>query len=60
MSLSASGLARLAYYGQHSSDTTCHTPVRESGTEAYIHVPGMFNSHVQQQYDTDAMFDKTQ
>jgi hypothetical protein len=27
MSLRTSGLARLASYGQHSSDTTCHTPV---------------------------------
>jgi hypothetical protein len=26
MSLRASGLARLASYGQHDSDTTCHIP----------------------------------
>jgi hypothetical protein len=26
MSLRASGLARLASYSQHGSDTTCHTP----------------------------------
>jgi hypothetical protein len=26
MSLRASGLARLVSYGQHNSDTTCHTP----------------------------------
>jgi hypothetical protein len=45
MSLRASGLARMTSYGQHSSDTTCHTPVRESGTEASIRVPRMFNSH---------------
>jgi hypothetical protein len=29
----------------------CHTPFRESGNEASIRVPGMFKSHVQQQYD---------
>jgi hypothetical protein len=47
MSLRVSGLARLTSYGQHSSDTTCHTPFRESGNEASIRVPRMFKSHVQ-------------
>jgi hypothetical protein len=51
MSLRASGLARLASYGQHGSDTTCHTPFRESRNEASIRVPRMFKSHIQQQYD---------
>jgi hypothetical protein len=51
MSLRASGLARLASYSQHGSDTTCHTPFHDSGNEASIRVPRMFNSHVQQQYD---------
>jgi hypothetical protein len=51
MSLRASGLDRLASHSQHGSDTTCHTPFRDSGNEASIHVPKMFNSHVQQQYD---------
>jgi hypothetical protein len=59
ISLRTPGLARLASYNQHSSDTTCSTPVREDGTEASICVPRMFKSHVYQQYDkTDAMFDK--
>jgi hypothetical protein len=30
MSLRATILARLASYSQHSSDTTCHTPVLKS------------------------------
>jgi hypothetical protein len=51
MSLRVSGLARLASYGQHSSDTTCHTLVLKSRTEASICVPRMFKSHVYQQYD---------
>jgi hypothetical protein len=51
MSLRASGLARLAPDGQHSSDTTCRTPFWESGNETSIRVPRMFKSHVQQQYD---------
>jgi hypothetical protein len=46
MSLRASGLARLTSYGQHGSDTTCHTPFRESRNEASIRVPRMFKSHV--------------
>jgi hypothetical protein len=51
MSLRASGLARLASYSQHSSDTTCHTPVVKSRTESSIRVPRMFKSHAWQQYD---------
>jgi hypothetical protein len=51
MSLRAYGLAKLASYGQHCFDTTCHTPFRESGNEASIRVPSMFKSHIQQQYD---------
>jgi hypothetical protein len=51
MSLRASGLARLAPYGQHGSDTTCHTPFWEKGNEDSIRMPRMFKSHVQQQYD---------
>jgi hypothetical protein len=47
MSFEASGLAKPASYGQHDSDTTCHTPFRENKNEASIHVPGMFKSHVQ-------------
>jgi hypothetical protein len=43
MSLRASSLARLASYSQHSSDTTCNTPVLKSRTEASIRVPRMFN-----------------
>jgi hypothetical protein len=39
-------LARPASYGQHSSDTTCHTPIQEGGTEASIRVPRMFKSHI--------------
>jgi hypothetical protein len=50
MSLRASGLARLASYGQHGSDTTCHTLFWESRNKASIRVPRMFKSHVQQQY----------
>jgi hypothetical protein len=46
-----SGLVRLASYCQHRFDTTCHTPVLKSRTEASIHVPRMFKSHAQQQYD---------
>jgi hypothetical protein len=46
-SLKASGLARLASYGQHGSDTTCHTPFQENGNEASIRVPRIFKSHVQ-------------
>jgi hypothetical protein len=46
MSLGASGLTRLASYGQHSSDTTCHTPVREGRIEASICVHKMFKSHI--------------
>jgi hypothetical protein len=46
MFLRASGLARLASYSQHGSDTTRHTPFRDSGNEASIHVPRMFNSHI--------------
>jgi hypothetical protein len=41
MSLRASGLARLASYSQHSSDTTCHTLVLKKvlhSTEV-VHVP---------------------
>jgi hypothetical protein len=38
----------------------CHTPFQESGNEACIRVPRMFQSHVQQQYDKiGAMFDNT-
>jgi hypothetical protein len=51
MSFKVSGLTRLAYYGQHSSDTTCHTSFQESGNEASIRVPRMFKSHVHQQYN---------
>jgi hypothetical protein len=51
MSLRASGLARLASYGQHGFDTTCHTLFQESRNEASIRVPRMFKSHLQQQYD---------
>jgi hypothetical protein len=29
----------------------CHTPVQEGGTEASIHVPKMFKSHIWQQYN---------
>jgi hypothetical protein len=29
----------------------CHTPFRERGNEASIHVPRMFKSHAWQQYD---------
>jgi hypothetical protein len=46
MSLRASGLAGLASYSQHGSDTTCHTPFRDSENKATIRVPRMFNSHV--------------
>jgi hypothetical protein len=46
MSLRVFGLARLASYGQHGSDTTYHTLVQEGRTEASIHVPGMFKQHV--------------
>jgi hypothetical protein len=42
MSLRASSQARLASYSQHSSNTTCHTPVLKSRTEASIRVPRMF------------------
>jgi hypothetical protein len=38
MSFRASGLARLVSYGQHGSDTTCHTLFRENGNEASIRV----------------------
>jgi hypothetical protein len=31
--------------GRNVYDRVCHTPVRESGTKAAIHVPRMFNSH---------------
>jgi hypothetical protein len=34
-----------------NADLSCHTPFRDSGNEASICVPRMFNSHVQQQYD---------
>jgi hypothetical protein len=51
MSLRATVLARLASYSQHSFDTTCHTPFRDSRNEASIRVPRMFHSHVWQQYD---------
>jgi hypothetical protein len=47
MSLRASGLATLASYGQHGSDTTCHSPFRESENKAFIRVPRMFKSHIQ-------------
>jgi hypothetical protein len=61
MSLRTSGLARLVSYGQHGSNTTCHTLVQEDGTKTSIRVSRMFKSHVQQQYDkTDAMLDKTE
>jgi hypothetical protein len=43
MSLRASSLARMASYSQHSSDTTYHTSVIKSRTEASIHVSRMFN-----------------
>jgi hypothetical protein len=39
-----SGLARLAFYSQHTSDTTCHTLVLKSRIEASIRVPRMFKS----------------
>jgi hypothetical protein len=51
MSLRASSLARLAFYGQHGSNTTCHIPFQENRDGAFIHVPRMFKSHIQQQYD---------
>jgi hypothetical protein len=37
---------RLTSCGRYSSDTTCHTPVQEDGTEAYIRVSRMFKSHI--------------
>jgi hypothetical protein len=51
MSLRATVLARLASYGQQSSDTSCHTPALRNRTEASIRVPRMFKSHAWQQYD---------
>jgi hypothetical protein len=39
MSLRVTVLARLASYSQHGSDTTYHTPFRDSGNEASIRVP---------------------
>jgi hypothetical protein len=42
--------ARLASYSQPGSDTSCHTPVLTSRTEAPIRVPRMLKSHTEQ-YD---------
>jgi hypothetical protein len=51
-----SGLVRLASYNQHRSNTTCHTPVVKSRTEASICVPRMFKSHAWQQYDNQIKY----
>jgi hypothetical protein len=59
MSLIESGLARLTSYGQHGSNTACHTPVREGGTEASTRVPGCSNHTYSNNMIIDATFDKT-
>jgi hypothetical protein len=47
MSLRVSSLTRFVSYGQHSSDTTCNTPILRSRTEDFIRVLRKFKSHIQ-------------